>query len=659
MKAQFKKTQYGKERLVADLSSIAEPLMAYEDVCDMLTDDQEDKLVDYIRAMAEMSYSSMSVRYPYWREYDEAHDAYVPADSTDFREKAVIADTRAVADTVLTYLMSATTGRNPMFQLEPVNQSSRAPAMILERILHEHMRRSSGEFAMAQMFMDSIRYGFAPTKIVWDAKNNRNKIINFDPRMCFPDPRVGWGDWDKMQFIVFTNYSSFSALESSGMYPKLASYPGLRYSASNAVQARGWRSHTWNKDAGKGLSIDPTTITDSYGVGTFFSLGPARVVDEAWIRLSGTEVNLPGIKELYLVITILDEQHIISMRLSPYGQQFPVVFGALHQDKHKTHGQALYDLIMPMHNIATYLMRSRIDNITAALNNLIFIDPTRASVSDLIDRNAFGVVRTMPGVPPNEAVFIAQVPDVTKSHLEDIAILNERTKRVAAASDAQQGIQTDNGVRTATEIHQLTQMGSQRLGTLAKVLSASTIRPLVRIMIANIQDSFEAGGDNMRSMRINASNSDLYELEREGYVQDGVMEYDLMKDLRGDIDYYVIDGTLPIEANSNPETWLNAIQIMGQMGLNMEYDLGKVAERFLTALGVSNLEELKITKEQLAQQGMSPSQEMSMMQAMQGATVRPQEAIAKEREAGNLVPISEARRNGGRTPDQSSNRRMA
>ncbi len=35
-----------------------------------------------------------------------------------------------------------------------------------------------------------------------------------------------------------------------------------------------------------------------------------------------------------------------------------------------------------MHDIATYLMRSRIDNISAALNNLIFVDPTQVSVPD-------------------------------------------------------------------------------------------------------------------------------------------------------------------------------------------------------------------------------------------------------------------------------------
>ena len=66
--------------------------------------------------MADMSYFKIRKRYDHLKEADRAHDVYVPADATEFREKAVMADTRAIADTVLTYLMAAMGGRNPMFQ---------------------------------------------------------------------------------------------------------------------------------------------------------------------------------------------------------------------------------------------------------------------------------------------------------------------------------------------------------------------------------------------------------------------------------------------------------------------------------------------------------------------------------------------------------------
>ena len=236
-------------------------------------------------------------------------------------------------------------------------------------------------------------------------------------------------------------------------------------------------------------------------------------------------------------MTILDENVVIRLQLNPYGQQFPVVFGGLYQDNHKTYGQSLYDLILPMHDIATYLMRSRIDNISAALNNLIFADPTQVSIPDLIDRNPWGIVRTLPGSKPGDGVFIAQVPDVTRGHLNDIASMSELKQRVSAASDAQQGMPTSDGIRTATEIQRLTQLGSQRLGVLSRIMSATTIRPMVRMMVANIQDSLSMEG----SIKIDQQNMPN---QLEGMVEDGYLDYNVTKDLQGDIDYLVIDGTL-------------------------------------------------------------------------------------------------------------------
>ena len=66
-----------------------------------------------------------------------------------------------------------------------------------------------------------------------------------------------------------------------------------------------------------------------------------------------------------------------------------------------------------MHHIATYLLRSRIDNISATMTNLIFADPSRIHISDLIDRNPFGIVRTFPGTNLGQA--LTQLPTLPMS----------------------------------------------------------------------------------------------------------------------------------------------------------------------------------------------------------------------------------------------------
>lgn len=624
--------------MIVDLSEYADQLVAYDDISHLLTDEQERRIVDYVKSMMDMSYNKIRKRYDHWKEADRAHDVYVPAGATEFREKAVIADTRAIADTVLTYLMSALGGRNPMFQLEGLNRKSREASLILERVLHQQMRRTAGEARLAQLLLDSIRYGFAPTKVAWNAKTNQNNLINFDPRRCFPDPRVNWGDWDNMQFIVFADYNSYNSLLNSGLYPKLKKFPALRRKMS--PPRNGWNAHHWHREEGRGLSIDPASPSQRERADhAYFTLGDSRVVDEAWVRLTGHEIGIPSIEQIFLVCTILDENVCIRLQLNPYGQQFPVVIGGLYQDSHKTYGQSLYDLILPMHDIATYLMRSRIDNVSAALNNLIFADPTQVSIPDLIDRNPWGIVRTLPGAEPGKGVFIAQVPDVTRGHFQDIAQMSELKQRVSAASDAQQGMPTADGIRTATEIQRLTQLGSQRLGVLSRVMSATTIRPMVRMMVANIQDSLSLNG----SIKVDQQNMPN---QLESMVEDGYLDYDVSKNLQGDIDYLVIDGTLPLEPTRNAETWMNMLQIMNQTGLNMEYNAGQIAEEAIRAMGITDMDRFRIDQKQLQQQGPSPSQQMMLMEKMRGANVQDQEQISKQVDAGNLIPMSQAQ--GGR-----------
>jgi hypothetical protein len=616
--------------VIVDLSEHAQKLADYQDISIDLTEEQERKLVDYIKACHDMSHARISKRYSHWIEADRAHDVWVPPEATAFREKAVIADTRAIADTVLTYLMAALTGRNPMFQLEGQNRKSRKVAMILERVLHQQLRRTASEARIAQLLLDSIRYGFAPTKIVWNAQTNQNNIVNFDPRRAFPDPRVSWGDWENMGFVIFSDFLPFNALLASGMYPKLKRFPALRRHEFGAART-GWAGHRWHKEEGRGLSIDPASPVA--GRTSEFQLGNARVFDEAWVRLSGYEIGIPSIDQVWMVITILDENVVIRCQLNPYGRQFPTVFGGLFYDSHKTYSQSLYDLLLPMHDIATWLMRSRIDNVQAALNNLMFVDPTQVAVSDLIDRNPWGIVRTLPGSKPGDGVFISQIPDVTQNHWKDIQALSEFKQRVSAASDAQQGMPTGD-VRSATEIARLTQLGSQRLGVLSRVMSATTIRPAVNMMVGNIQDALSYAG----SVRIDETNmpGQLADM-----VEDGYIDFDVAKDLQGQVDYLVIDGTLPIEPTRNAETWLNMLQIMSQTGLNMEYKTGKIAEEAIRSLGVSDLDRFRISKEEMAQ-GPTPSQQYALMEKARGASVVPQETLQREVEKGNLIPASQA-----------------
>ena len=616
--------------VVADLSPFADKLLGYDDISEDLSQDQERRLVEYVKTISEMSYKSISRRYSSWQEADRAHDLYVPAESTAFRNKVVIADTRAISDTVLTYFMAAITGRNPMFQLEGLNRASRKPAVLLERVLHQQMRAGAGEARLAQQFLDLIRYGFAPTKYVWNDKLNSNMIVNCDPRKTFPDPRAQAGAVDKMQFIVFSDHASASSLRRSGMYPKVSKYPRM---TDNSSVVAGWESHQWHKEAGNGWNVNPNTHMDG-STNHQFKVGRSHVIDEAWVCFNGYELGLPQLGEIWMVVTILDERFVIRAQLSPYGRQFPCVAPGFGFDSHKTHQQSLYDLLLPLHELGTWLLRSRVDNVQAALNNLIFADPTKVAIHDLINRNPWGIVRTLPGTKPGDGVHIAQVPDVTRGHYQDIAFLTDMKQRVAAASDAQQGVPTGD-VRSATEISRLTQLGSQRLGVLSRVISATGIRPGVRMMASNIQDALDYSG-SIR-VRDDQQNDMLRSMVDNGYV-----DYDSSM-LQGDVDYMVVDGTLPLEPTRSPDTWMQILQVVSQAGLQMEYDTGAMVEEAIKSMGVPDVDQFRISRETLKKEGLSPSQQLAIMEKQRGASgVMSQNDIEGQLQAGNIVPLRQA-----------------
>lgn len=616
-----------EEGMIADLSRLGQALIDYEDISPHLTDDEEKRIVDYVRAIAKMSYDKISRRHSHWDEADRAHDVYVPPDATKFREKAVIGQTRAIADTVVTYQMAALTGRNPMFQLEGLDRTSRRSAAILERVLHAQMRRTAGEAGIAQLVVDSVRYGISPTKIVWDAGLNTNLIVNWNPRRFYPDPRVSWGDWQNGQFMILSDFTSYDNLLMSGLYPKLKMYPGLR--KSDRLKSS-WDCHRVFREQGRGLVVNPSE--DDKNSESFFKLGSARVVDEVWCRIPGWQLGMPGIMMFWLVIVVMDEDVVIRFQLSPNGKQFPVVPGGLFFDKHKNFSQSLYDMLLPLHDIATWLLRSRIDNVQAALNNLVIADPTQISIMDFIDRNPANVIRALPGADLRSAIRIEAIPDVTRGHWSDIAAIADLQQRLSAASDAQQGMPTAD-VRTATEIQRLSQLGSQRLGVLARVLSATTVRPLVHMMVGNIQDALDFEG----SVRIGQES--VPELLRSA-VQDDYLDFDV-KALQGNVNYLVVDGTLPLEPTRSPETWMNMIGVANQTGLGLELDLKKMALEAIRSMGVPDVDQFRIDPSKQGE--LSPSQQLQLMEKMRGMSVKDDETVGREVERGNLVPVRQAR----------------
>tara|TARA_B110000908_G_C9960186_1_gene316492 strand:- start:63 stop:542 length:480 start_codon:yes stop_codon:yes gene_type:complete len=158
---------------------------------------------------------------------------------------------------------------------------------------------------------------------------------------------------------------------------------------------------------------------------------------------------------------------------------------------------------------------------------------------------------------------------------------------------------------------------------------------MARMMVANVQDFFAAESSIRIGEQDNASSL-------RGMVNDGYLDFKL-SDIQGEIDYLVVDGTLPLEPTRNAETWITMLKTLNETGLAMEYNSGKIVEEAIRSMGVSDLDQFKISKEQQAE-GPTKSQEMMIAEKARGASVQPQQQIESEVQRGNLIPMQEAQR---------------
>jgi hypothetical protein len=216
-------------------------------------------------------------------------------------------------------------------------------------------------------------------------------------------------------------------------------------------------------------------------------------------------------------------------------------------------------------------------------------------------------------------------------------------QRLLAANDTAQGVQTDTQ-RSATEIARLTSLGQQRLGTQARMLSASQIRPMVLQMVWNLQYFGMYGGQVQLPPQYAKLENGWYEWKQ--------------KEILGEFDYLLSDGTLPADPRANSENLMRAIRVIGETNTAANWNMAKIFNELFVSMGFSDVEEWQNTQKEAAAQtaqqqagamANNPGVAAQVAQAQQQmgqtkAEVQPDEQVMRDKQAGNVVPLSEAMR---------------
>lgn len=611
-----------------------------------MSDDCEKKLVDFTQACFDMSYDKISKRYDYWSEAEQTHDLYVPTSVVERtkrgnrtgRTRPRIIDTirtpysRAISDVTATYMLSIF-GGSPPFKIEPERGGSIKGAKIIEAELGYNMRRAGFEKHIYQIALDQNRYGMSPLAIYYGAKGNLP--LNVDPWDYFPDPRVGAQNRDEADFCGLRSTASLTALRRRGLYARLDKLsigddPNFSWECNKQVRSRI-----------RGQSVDPSDPTHTDKNRPEYKLGRARLLNTLFVFFDPMEIaGIPAPFGLYR-ITVADEKTIILFDRCPWPHGYiPIVHGEADYDAHKTFGSSGYDLMMPLQRFQDWLIRSRVENIQSIIQSRLIIDPNRIHMGDILEPNAARMVRTLPGVSPKDAILPIDVPDATKGFWNELDTAGQLMSRLMAANDTAQGVQTDTE-RTATEIARLTSLGQQRLGTKARLISATMMRRAASMMISNLQYFGVAGGQVKLPLEYAGTSDGWYQWQQH--------------EILGEYDYVVTDGTLPVDPRNNPENLLRAMRVLSETGMFAQWNGSKFVEQFLMMIGFTDIDTWRLTQEQSAEQRQkmgrqlleqNPGAQAQLAQAAGQMTnqVQSDEKVMNDVQRGNVIPLAEAAR---------------
>lgn len=611
---------FGKEfksGIVPNDQAVANLLNADKNAAAALTEQAQSSMIEFVRAHFKMSYDKISLRYPYWREAEEAHDVYVPAYVADEsvtkrkqRRRPPIIDvikvpySRSVSDTICTYNL-AVFGGSPYFRFEPTSRRNKElGARIIEQELHYNLRRIGFEANIYQIALDNNRYGMSPVGCFWGPMGNTP--INFNPWGYFPDPRVTAQNRGDAGFSGYNGWMSLVALARRGCYDNLH-----KLNANSSTAA--WECNMSLRDSIRGQSVELSQRTTNAVDTRFWSLQSSYIINVLYIWMDPKWFNFNAPPGFYR-ITVANENLIIDFCKSPYTHgMLPIVHGDASYDAHKTFTSGMYDLINPLQRFQDWLLRARVENVQAMVQSRLVVDPSKINIVDLLKPNSARLIRTLPGQNAKEATFPITTPDATRGYWEDLDTAGQLMQRVSAASDTAQGISAEAG-RTATEIQRLTNMGQQRLGMQARLSSARHYRPMADQFVHNMQYFGPSSGSVKLPPKYSSDPDGWFNWEKTHIL--------------GQFDYLTVDGTLPSDPALNSQTLMQAARIIADAGLGQNWRMDKFIEEAVRGMGFYDLDEWKAAG--------APALPQAQTQVV------PDDQIRNELANGNIVPLRQA-----------------
>lgn len=617
-----------------------------------------DRIKTYLTLRLNHSELKMKTFHSRWRLAEMRHQAYINLPDYEKMLKAatesgappeitsiVVPYSFATINTIVTYLVNAFTGRKPIFQLGTNKKESMNAVQYQEILLQQNADHTRLVRHLYQFLNDGQIYGVSVLRTGWRkvqkmrtvktstsifgmlsrVSSSRqlktvyagNEVACIDPFMFFPDPRVPMAEVNRRgEYVFWRTYSGKHELltleeqgvlvnvEKAGSLPADSRIDSLRNPIGNMGTAR-------ENNGPVATSIQEDTCVIKL-IPAELGLGDKRF-PEMWLF---TLLNKQVIAQ---AIPLETDHDMIPVCVS---EPYTVGYGFGHT--------GMSDLLAPIQDSLSWLINSHIYNVRATLNNSWIVDPSRVEVQDLKTNKPGKIIRVKQAAMGQDVrTMIQQLEsrDVTTGHISDFGVFMRLGDAMSSVNDNARGqVQTSNRT-TATEARISTEAGSSRLASMARLISAQAMVDLAEQMSINIMQYMD----------------EEFVINVVGPQGNEAVKTITPMMVMGDFYYPVHDGSLPIDKVAMLEVWKEIFMgVARDPQLRQTFDLVKIFKHAAEMGGAKDIDSFILGGGPPGLVGPDgrPIAGANPAGTPPVATAMPDDALARQAEAGNVVPIT-------------------
>jgi len=609
------------------------------------------KIRDEVMDRAFDSAKTMSGRHDAWSVIDHTLTAYIPADQAerkvqndDIRKpiSIVFPYSYTVLETLLSFYVAAFL-QDPYFRYEGTGPNDVIGAILMEKLIYIQCIKNKVGLALHTQARDAFAYGFGVATPTWITQYGSkavkkksggffgfggteetilmpnqvmfegNALENIDPYLYLPDVNVPIHEPQKGEYngwIHKTNYMALLKAEKND--DQLFNVKYLKKLVGNNSQLGMSDNSGRNTKSGVQASILSSGKTTELSITRMFM----RVIPKD-LGLSNEEYP-----EMWYFEVGQDEIVIKANKANLEHDLFPISVIAPDYDGYSLSPVSRIEMLNGMQGVLDFMFNSHVTNVRKAIHDMIIYDPYLVNSNDLKNPSPGKLIRLRRPAWGRGIKDVAQqlgITDVTRGNMNDASFLVQWMDRVAATDSSMQGAMRSGGPErlTGAEFEGTRAGGINRLDRIAKITGMQGMQDIGTFFATH----------NKQNM-----STETY-IKLTGDWQDVLLkEYGKTMD-RGrikitpdqmDINYDVIvrDGSVP--GGNYSAVWKDLFQIMGQNPeLAQKFDVVRIFTHIARNLGAKNVNDFVRRGGDIQQQTM------------------PNEAVAAQAKAGNLVPMVE------------------